>query len=100
VGLANDRHVRVVAGERERVKLNKYGEEVSQGGRIFPASGVRSALVGHVQDHSQHHQEACDGGGSQDGLRPHVSAQEVIAETERQGSGAQREPGRNGHAVW
>jgi hypothetical protein len=49
-----------------------------QGWRIFPASGVRGALGGHVQDHSQHHQEACDDGRSQDGLRPHVSAQEVV----------------------
>jgi hypothetical protein len=29
-----------------------------------------------------------------------VSAQEVAAETQYQGSGAQREPGRNVHAVW
>jgi hypothetical protein len=45
-----------------------------------------------VQDHRQDHQEACDAGGSQDWLRPHVSAHEVAAETGYQGSGAQREP--------
>jgi hypothetical protein len=67
---------------------------------MFPASGVRDALRGHVQDHSQHHQQACYAVGSQDGLRPHVSAQEVAAETEHQGSGPQREPSRNVHAVW
>jgi hypothetical protein len=30
----------------------------------------------------------------------HVSAQEVVAETKLEGSGAQREPGRNVHDVW
>jgi hypothetical protein len=60
---ANDRHVRVVVGERERVKVNKYGEESRRAG-AFPASGVRGALGGHVQDHGQHHQEASDAGGS------------------------------------
>jgi hypothetical protein len=29
---ANDRHVRVVVGERERVKMNKYGEKCRKAG--------------------------------------------------------------------
>jgi hypothetical protein len=32
--------------------------------------------------------------------RPYVSAQEMVAETEHQDSGAQREPRCNVHAVW
>jgi hypothetical protein len=96
---ANDRHVRVVVGERERVKVSKYGEKCA-GPAHFPASGVRGVLRGHVQDHSQDHQEGCKAGGSQDGLRLCVSANEVTAETEHQGLGPQREPCRNMHAVW
>jgi hypothetical protein len=65
---ANVRHVRVVVGERERVKVNKYGEKCRRAGASFQP---------HVQDHCQDHQEACYAGGSQDGLRPYVSAQEV-----------------------
>jgi hypothetical protein len=61
---SNDRHVRVVVGERERVKVNKYGEKCRRAGAFFPASGVRGARGRHVQDHSQHRQEAWDAGGS------------------------------------
>jgi hypothetical protein len=32
---ANDRHVRVVVGERERVKVNKYGEKCRRAGAVF-----------------------------------------------------------------
>jgi hypothetical protein len=32
---ANDRHVRVVVGERERVKVNKYGEKCRRAGAFF-----------------------------------------------------------------
>jgi hypothetical protein len=38
----------------------------------------------------------CDAGGSWHWLRPHVSAQDVAAETAHQGSGAQSEHGRLG----
>jgi hypothetical protein len=41
---ANDRHVRVVVGERERVKVNKYGEKCRRAGAFFQplASEARS----------------------------------------------------------
>jgi hypothetical protein len=52
----------------------------------------------HIHDRSQDHQEASDNRVLQDWLRPHVSAPKVAAETEYQGSGAQREPGCNVHA--
>jgi hypothetical protein len=55
---------------------------------------------GWGRSRSQVHQKACDAGGSQDGLRPYVSAQEVAAETEHHGSGLQRVPCRNVHDVW
>jgi hypothetical protein len=32
---ANDRHVRVIVGERERVKVNKYGEKCRRAGASF-----------------------------------------------------------------
>jgi hypothetical protein len=32
---ANDRHVRVVVGERERAKVNKYGEKCDRAGAFF-----------------------------------------------------------------
>jgi hypothetical protein len=32
---ANDRHVRMVVGERERVKMNNYGEKCHRAGPIF-----------------------------------------------------------------
>jgi hypothetical protein len=32
---ANDRHVRVVVGKRERVKVNKYGEKCRRAGAFF-----------------------------------------------------------------
>jgi hypothetical protein len=71
---ANDRHVRVAVGLYERVKVNKYGEEVPQGRPIFPAPGVRGTLGEHVQDDiqddSQDYYEACDAGGSYFGSNP------------------------------
>jgi hypothetical protein len=63
-------------------------------------SSARPAARGACPRPRQDHQEACDAGGSYHWLRPYVSAQEVAAETEHQGSGAQREPDRNMHAVW
>jgi hypothetical protein len=32
---ANDRHMRVVAGQRERVKVNKQGEKCRRAGAFF-----------------------------------------------------------------
>jgi hypothetical protein len=41
---AKDRHVRVVLGERERAKVNKYGEKCRRAGAVFqpPALAARS----------------------------------------------------------
>jgi hypothetical protein len=61
---ANDRLVRVVVGERERVKVNKYGEKCRSVGAFFQHLVLEARSGGHVQDHSQHHQKACDAGGS------------------------------------
>jgi hypothetical protein len=61
---ANDLHVRVAVGERERVKVNKYGEKCRRAGAFFHPWCWRRAIRGRVQDHSQDHQEACDAGGS------------------------------------
>jgi hypothetical protein len=62
--------------ERERVKVNEYGEKCRRAGAFFQPLVLEARSGGYVQGHSQDHQEACDVGG------------------------AQVEPGRNVHAVW
>jgi hypothetical protein len=44
---ANDRHVRVVVGERERGKVNKYGEKCRRAGAVFqpPVLEARSGSM-------------------------------------------------------
>jgi hypothetical protein len=61
---ANHRHVRVVVGERERVKVNKYDEKCRRAGTFFQPLVLEARSGWHVQDHRQHHQEAFDAGGS------------------------------------
>jgi hypothetical protein len=52
--IANDRHVRVVVGERERAKVNKYGEKCRRAGAFFDPlvlearSGVMSKTTANI----------------------------------------------------
>jgi hypothetical protein len=69
MAFSNDRHVLVIVGKREWVKVNKYGQKC-RGRAHFSILWCQRALRGHVQDHREDHQEACYAGGSQDGLRP------------------------------
>jgi hypothetical protein len=65
----------MAVGERERAKVNMYGEKYRRVGAFFHPPVFRVALGEHIQDHSQDHQEACDADGSLNGIRPHVSSQ-------------------------
>jgi hypothetical protein len=83
---ANDRHV-----ERERVNVNKYGEEFRRADAFFQPlvmERARGACPRSQQTSSRSMQRWRAIGG----LRPHVSAYELAAEAEHQDSGAQREP--------
>jgi hypothetical protein len=83
---ANDRHV-----ERERVNVNKYGEVFRRADAFFQPlvmGRARGACPRPQQTSSRSMQRWRVIGG----LRPHVSAYELAAEAEHQGSGAQREP--------
>jgi hypothetical protein len=77
----------------------KYGREVPQGGRIFQplvlearSGGMSKTTANIIKKHAML-------AGHRMGSDPMFLPQEVVAETEHQGSGAQREPGRNVHAV-
>jgi hypothetical protein len=72
----------------------------NKGGRIFPASGVRARSGGMSKTTANIIKKHAMLAGHRMGSGPLVSAQEVVAATEHQGSGTQREPGRNVHAVW
>jgi hypothetical protein len=97
---ANDRHVRVVVGEREWVKANKYGEKCRRASSFFQplVLEVRSGAMSKTT--AKFINKHATMAGHRIGLRPYVYALEVATETEHQGSGSQREPYRNVHAVW
>jgi hypothetical protein len=80
--------------------VNKNGEKCRRAAAYFQplvlearAGGMSKTTAKTIKKHAML-------AGHRMGSDPHMSAQEVVADTEHQGSGAQREPGRNVHAVW
>jgi hypothetical protein len=97
---ANDRHVLVVVGERERVKVNKYGEKCRRAGAFFQPLVLEACSAGMSKTTANIIKKHAMLAGDRMGSDPMFLHRRWLQKLSIQGSGAQCEPGRNVHAVW
>jgi hypothetical protein len=97
---ANDRHVRVVVGKRERVNAKKYGEKCRRAGAFFQPLVLGARSGGMSKTTAKIIKKYAMLAGHRLGSDPMVLHRRWLQKLNiKVQPGAQREPGRNVHAV-